>query len=351
MDVSIVLVFIIISALLAMIALFVFRKGRGQDDEEEAANDYADGLNYLLNGDKENALKKLRRAVSKNSQNIDAYLKIGDILRDLGQVERAINVHKYLTVRPGLSFKTRQDILQSLTSDYIAAQEYDKALGVVQKVLSEDRHAAWAHQMKLKIFEHKQDWTKAFQTYKDSKKYLPDFDTNVLADYKVKEGLQFLEENRDKEAQACFKEAIKIAPENASAYIHLADSYVREDRKRDALKILKDFVTRNPANSFVAFERIKELMYEGGVYGEIEHLYEDIIRRQPDNVSVLLALAENYEKKGELDKAIQTSLNVLERDSGNRSAKKYLVRLYHKTGDKDEALKYALELIDNSVQN
>jgi len=349
MDATVILMFIIISAIVALVALLVFRKKGGENLQEQAANDYADGLNFLLSGEKEKALKKLRSAVTKDSENIDAYLKIGDILRELGQVERAINVHKYLTVRTGLGAKVQQDILASLTKDYIAAEEHDKALAVVNKVLESDKQSVWAREMKLTIYEEKQDWAKAFQVYKDSKKYRTDFSAERLSEYRVKEGLQLLEDNKEKDAQLCFSEAVKLAPENAAAHMYLADCYIHEGRKEEALKLLKEFVTKNPDTSYLAFERIKELLYEGGVYGEIEYLYQDIIRQQPDNVMVMLALAENYEKKGDLDKAIETSLGVIEKDATNKSARKYLVRLYHKTGDKDEALKYALELIENST--
>ncbi len=349
MDVSIILIFIIISAMIGLVAMLVFRKKPKENPQEQAAVDYADGLNYLLSGEKEKALVKLRAAVTKNSHNIDAYLKIGDILRELGQVERAINVHKYLTVRTGLNFKRQQNILESLTKDYVASEEYDKALGVVNKVLVENRQSVWARKMKLVIFEEKQDWIHAFETYRSTKKYINDFQPLRLSEYKMKQGEHLLEENSEKEAQLCFKEAIKIAPDNSAAYIFLADSFIRGKQKNEALKILKEFVTKNPEHSFLAFERIKELLYEAGVYGEIENLYLDILQKQPDNVLVMLALAENYEKKGEVEKAIQTSLNILEKDATNKSARKYLVRLYSRAGDKDEALKYALELINNST--
>ncbi|RMF63454.1 MAG: tetratricopeptide repeat protein, partial [Calditrichaeota bacterium] len=74
------------------------------------------------------------------------------------------------------------------------------------------------------------------------------------------------------------------------------------------------------------------------------------IESQPDNLAARLALAENYEKKGDLQKAIRVCKDVLERDPGNKAAKKYLVRLYHVGGQDAEALDLALALIDESLQ-
>ena len=79
-----------------------------------------------------------------------------------------------------------------------------------------------------------------------------------------------------------------------------------------------------------------------------ENLYLDIIDKQPDSSQARLALAENYEKKGDLDVAINTCLQILEKDPNNTSAHKHLVQLYHKVGRNEDAVNMALDLIDAS---
>ena len=108
MDFTVILIFVVLSAITALMMIFVFRK-RSAAGLEDATSDYAEGLNLLLAGDTEKALKKFKEAVTKNSQNIDAYLKIGDILRESGQFDRAVNVHKYLTVRTTLTAKQKSE--------------------------------------------------------------------------------------------------------------------------------------------------------------------------------------------------------------------------------------------------
>lgn len=348
MEPTALLTLLIVSAIIALVLVAIFRR-KPASKLDEAENDYAEGLNLLLMGKREAALKKFRETVTKNSMNIDAYLKIGDILRELGQVERAINVHKYLTVRSGLSHKQHVDILRSLAKDYMEAKDYDRALAVLNKVIDENKGVVWAHEMKLKLYEDKEEWSKAFQTYKELGKIHSQFKNGRLALYKVQEGLQLIRNGKGKEAQNRFKDAIKIDPNSPPGYIYLADYYMKEDRKSEALGVLKEFVEKIPSQSFLAFERIKELLYEGGVYGEIENLYLDIIESQPDNLIARVALAENYEKKGDIEKAVQTCQDVLERDPTNKPARKILIRLYHKSGRDQEALKIALELIDESM--
>lgn len=348
MEPTVLLILLIVSAVIALALIAILRR-KPASKLDEAESDYAEGLNLLLVGKREAALKKFRETVTKNSMNIDAYLKIGDILRELGQLDRAINVHKYLTVRSGLTHKQHTEILRSLAKDYMEAKDFDKALSVLNKVIEENKDALWAHKMKLKLFENKEEWEKAFRTYKELRKIDSQFRNGRLALYKVQEGLQLIKNGKDKEAQSRFKDAIKIDPSSPPAYIYLADSYMEEDRKSEALGVLKEFMEKVPSYSYLAFERIKELLYEGGVYGQIENLYHDIIQSQPDNIMAKMALAENYEKKGELQKAVQVCLDVLEKEPTNKAAKKNLVRLYHKSGQDSDALNLALELIDESM--
>ncbi len=348
MDPTIVVFFVILIAALTIGAFMILR--RNPEGSEDATTLYAEGLNFLLAGEKEQALKKLRETVKKDSQNIDAYLKIGDILLDQGQPARAVNVHKYLTVRQGLSPKQRQAILKSLARDYLVAGEYSNALGVLEKALADDRNASWAREMKVEIFEMQHDWPKAFQAFKELQPKNGELRKRKLAYYKTQEGMQLLDEEHEKEAQARFKDAVKIDPQYPAAYLYLAESYRKSERWPDALKILKEFVVKVPTHAHLAFNRIEELMYEGGVYNEVEGLYLDLIDKQADNLTIRLALAENYERKGENKKATAICLEILDQDQDHARARKNLVRLYHKAGKDDEALTLALELIDESLR-
>jgi len=349
MEATVIFLFIILSGLAGLVVLLAFRK-KTATSTEDASSDYAEALNLLLAGRDEEALNKLRETVNKNSHNIDAYLKIGDILRKLGQIERAINVHKYLTVRKGLSAKQHKNILESLALDYQAAGQYERALEVLVRALEADKKANWAREMKLSLYEEMGDWTKAFQTLKELKSKNGKFDFRRLASYKIREGLIISEiEENEKKAQACFNEAIKIDAECVAGYIALADSFQRENRTDDALNTLKRFMKKVPKQSFLAFSRIKDLLYEGGVFGEIENIYQEIIDTQPDNLMARLALAEIFEKKGEYGKAIEECQAILDRDIKHKSARKFLIKLYHKAKREEEALTIALELIDESL--
>ncbi len=349
MEATVVLLFVILSAAIAVVAILLSRRNTG-DTGDEATSHYTDGLNHLLAGRKSEALEKFRATVKQDSTNVDAYIKVGDVLRELGQPERAITVHKHLTVRTGLSPKQRQQILQCLATDYQVAKQFDNALSVLDQVLHDDRAADWAREMKLGILEAQEEWELAFQVCTELGRRNGRPRKARLALYKVHEGIKCQSAEQVKDARLRFRESIKIDPEGPPGYIYLADSYKSEGSTGEALKTLKEFVKKVPDQSFLALDRIKHLMYEGGIYSEISGFYEQLLRQHPENLSLRLALAENYEKKGDYQRAIDGCQEVLQKDPGNKEARKALIRLYHNAGDDDEALRIALELIDESVR-
>ena len=64
----------------------------------------------MVRGDTRTALSHLRDVVKQDTNHIDAYLQMGDILREEGNAEAAIKIHQSLTVRPNLSNEIKREI-------------------------------------------------------------------------------------------------------------------------------------------------------------------------------------------------------------------------------------------------
>jgi lipopolysaccharide biosynthesis regulator YciM len=310
---------------------------------EEAANDFAAGLNYLVGGERALALQKFREVVRRDTNNIDAYVKIGDILRDAGNVERAAKVHRDLLVRTNLTKQQHVQILRSLAKDYDAAGKHELALNSIQKILEINRGDLWALDLEMLLYERLKQWSKAFEACEKLSKARGENQNSKLGYYLVQEGLQLAGENSHKASRVKFREALKLDPLSPEAYINIADSYVREERAEDALETLKQFIEKNPAKASLVFSRVKDVLYTIGEFGEIENIYNSIIEEYPDNKDAQLALADILEKKGELNRAIQLCHDVLEKDGKNKPARRMLVAYYHKKGDDRRAVDHALK--------
>lgn len=345
--VAIALILIIIVAVIY--ASFRIRKQKLRNRFE--ANEYIRALNYLIEGNYSLAVEYFYKAVQKDTENIDAYLKLGDIFRHQKKVEKAIKIHNELLVRRNLDHLTKTEIIRSLTLDYFAAEKYDKALESINSLFAVEPKNVWAKKQQVAIFEAKQDWESAFKALKLLDKWeKQEAVQNQLSLYKVEQAKQKFREKKEKEGRILLREAIKIEANCSAAYIALGDSYVRAERFTDAIKTWVEFVRKVPHQSYLVFDRLQEVLYSMGSYSEIENILQELYQENSKNLDIVFTLADIRARKGELDTAIGLCKSALEIDPGSIQAKLRLVKLYDRKEDKEKALKVAVELAEQSAE-
>jgi len=347
----ITLIYIGIGIAIVILLIITFVLLRKPKKKKDATIEYTAALNYLILGEKKKALERLRESVRLNTSNIDAYIKIGEILREQGIVDRAIKVHRALTVRRNLTVGQKIEILKSLIKDYQAIENYERAILVCEKLVELTQNEVWVQEIMLELYEGSKDWEKAFDILKKLQKAKSEKNGKLLALYKVEAGLKYIDEGKERDGRIKFREAIKLDKKCPPAYLCLSDSYIRENRYDDALSELKKFITQAPQLSYLGFARIKDILFHEGIFGEVENIFHSLLQQNPDNESIRFSLADVYERKGEIDRAIQLCDEELERNPDSQLAKRYLAKFLARVGDKDKALEYALDLLENLVNN
>jgi lipopolysaccharide biosynthesis regulator YciM len=330
---------VLVLILVALLASWVRRRRK-----KTAGADlfYIRALNALLDGDRKQAIQYFLESVRANTENVDAYVRLGDIFREDGKYDRAIKIHKELLVRRNIDRVARENVIRSLVKDYQAAGLYDKALEMLNELFSIEPKNEWGKQTQLAIYEAKEDWENAFKTLKTLSKWRKEpAPATRLALYRVKQAQKAMEEGREKEGRVRLREAIKTDPNCSAAYIALGDSYVREGRYTDAVKVWVDFVRKVPRQAYLVFDRLQEILYSIGSYSEIESLLEELHGEYPDIPEVALSLADIKLRKGEVDQAINLCESLLEKVPEALQVRMKLIQLYARKGDKEKALKLA----------
>ena len=116
----------------------------------------------------------------------------------------------------------------------------------------------------------------------------------------------------------------------------------------DQIKKIAQLIGKiNPDKAYLAFQRIRDVLFHIGNFGEVESIFQKLLKKDSKNDPVRFALADIYERKGELQRAIDLCQDCLEKDVTSIHAKRYLVKFLPRIGKQDEALKYANELIDD----
>ena len=112
---SLVFAFIIVFTIMA----FYWSKSK-KEKEKASPKLYIDALKALLSGEDQLAFQMFKEVAKKDPENLDAYLKLGDLFRKNKRYDKALQIHKELTFRPSLSLEEKNEILKSLAQDYSA---------------------------------------------------------------------------------------------------------------------------------------------------------------------------------------------------------------------------------------
>lgn len=336
---------VIIAAVIAMVSyVAVFRRRKKSESTSQEA--YVSGLRSIISGDNQTAFVKLRQAVDLDTENIDAYLKLGDLFREKGMYDRALQIHKELTLRRDIPLELSNDINKSLAQDYLAAGMKENAIDLLQPMIKDDRVRSWAEERLLNLYISVKSWEEAEELYALILKRKKLKESGIMANIKVMIGRRLHDHAEYHKARIAYKDAISYDKNNPFAYIYIAESYRQEDRIDDALEYLKKLCEEVPRYAYLAFSVIEETFFEVGRFGEVEDIYRTVLNSDPDNIPAKIALAGIYEKKGEIQTAERMLRSVLEADGANSAAAIRLAKILSGDGRSREGLEILSEAAD-----
>lgn len=342
MDFNLIITIAVIFLALGIVALIIFNSG----GKKRKIPPYTQALTFLLTGDKEKALEKLRQVINEDTDNIPAYILYGDILRDSGRTKQAAKIHKELTIRDKVAPAVRNDIYRSLILDYETAKNYKPALACVEEFLSKNKNDIWGLTKKLSILEKIDDWKDALETAKKLQSQTGKGNKAQLAYYKVMEARQLLANHgKDHDVRIMLRSALKIDKTCAWAYLELGDSYIRDNRPEDAISEWKELFKNNPDKAYLCFKKLENTVFELGRFEDLEMIYHKLIKENSQNSKAVVALAHFVERKGKVQQAIQICRDGLLAKPESLWIRRNLFRMLANTKQTEEATKLGLEVI------
>ncbi len=334
---------LIVAAVLTLTLLFIQMGRRGRRKQTgQGQLSYVEALRHLVDGEVDLAYSRLVETVRDDTSNIDAYILLGDILRRRGNLERALKIHKDVTVRTDLSPHTNRMLLKSLSLDYLAARRWGAAERTLNELDRITRGDDWARLRLLKVYEAQKDWGAAFELARNLEDH-PQVGTARIARYRVEQALEMGLEGQYHRARVVLKDALKYDPACADAYGMIGDFYAEEDRIEDALEWWEKVADKVPDRAAEVFDRLEESLYELGEFERMSGIYERFIDANPENVEAALAFAHFLERKGEVPRAIELLERCRARSADPARLDRSLVLLYYRGGDSEKALNLALK--------
>jgi len=304
---------------------------------------YAEGLDLLITGRRKSAYKNFKDIIQKDSDNIKAYLRLGQVLREGGNPVQALKIHRGLMHRRNLTHYEQIELHKNLALDYYSASNVDAAIQELLSLLKIEKNNEWAVTQLTAFYREKQDWAKAGEYFEKYQKLTNKEDAHKLALYKIQEGRIHIKNKKFEDARKTFEDALNIS-DIAVAYYFIGNSFSGEseeeyqksvekdsannpasDEKTDYMEKAKELLGKaipiwiryaelNPEQAWMVIHLLKDGLFALDRYSEIENILKQILKNDSDNIEVIASLSEIYSHRGENTEAIELIESALEQD-------------------------------------
>jgi len=292
-------------------------------------------LNHILAGEKTEALQQLLEIARDDTSNHGAFLQVGDLYRQLGNPEQAIIVHEDVLNRQGITQDYVLMAHERLAKDFEAAGQYPQALQHAQAILKIRRKDLWALKAVHRYAVKQEKWADAIKAYQKENAAGGNANPLLPSIYKTQEAIQLKKAGKISDAASLLKQAIKLSNQCAAPYYHLGKIRQEEGNFKHAIDFFTSFIELDPTAGSLVFSEIEKMYFEVGQFEQVESFYQRLHRKQPDNLEVVIGLANYYERKGEYKDALSLLEEIKEPDFSNLSFVLGQINMLDKLGHKD----------------
>ena len=295
-------------------------------------NYYVDALHALIEGRKEEALKLLVNAVKLGENSTDAYLQLGNLLRERGQKDRALQLHKGLMVRRNLTDAEEKAVTVAIAEDFEALGNTDRAIQTLDQ-LSRSRKDPEVMLSLHGLYHSKGDYDKAYSCLKDVGKLDKSYGGARRAAYLARAADELIRSGESSEAERHLDRARREDKHSIPA-LYLSGMQAMKDGDLDAaVGYLERLLEVEIGYFSEVLPHLKKALFESGRFQDLERLLTTLIERHPSETELLTELASFYEKKGELDSAVRILEEEKDLLTGDPVASARLASLYLQKND------------------
>jgi len=340
--------YIIIIFFIIIIVGFYFYLFKKPQETHSIKDLYSEGLDMLVAGQLKSAYRNFKEIINQDSNNIRAYLHLGQVLREGGKSKQALKVHQNLLYRKDLSKYEKIDLYKNLVFDYEKLGSNDQSIKFCNKILEIDDKNEWSINYLIKLYRNNDNWSNAIECLKLIFKLRNKVDNHLLALYKVQKGRSILNKNKFDKSREIFEKALDIDSNLYITYFFIGNTYKDESNymynkfiklkegddpdtlekeeklqkyKANAENLLNKaipmwihFIENMPAYSWLILSTLKDALQALNRYNDIEKILIQIKNKNSNNIDIISHLADFYANKGEIDKALETIASGLEKN-------------------------------------
>ena len=275
---------------------------------------YMLGLNFLVDNQIDQAIEELTQASSSDSTALEIQMILGNLLRQKGQVGRAINIHQALLQRLDLTTLEHAYVLLCLGLDFRHGGFVDRALETFQEVVRLDPQNRYALVNLQKLHEDQHEWAEAAKV----REQIAGLDRGsqpgnerILGFLRNEIGKAEAASGDTARAVKTFRGAIDVDPHTAPAYLNLGDVGADEGNLTAAVEAWERLTLVLPERAYLVFDRLERAYRTLNVPSRFVALCQRLIARTPQEWRARLALARHLSAAGQHREALDVLLDAL----------------------------------------
>jgi lipopolysaccharide assembly protein B len=309
---------------------------------------YSQGLHALTTGQLNLAISELTKVTREEPEAVEVWQVLAHLLREAGQVERAIQVHQRLLARTDLSRSERAHVLASLAADFRKAGFLDRAGQAYADALAVEPKNIQALQGLQKVHEDQRQWRDAYELQTRLSRMRNTDASLVLGHLQAEIGHEKAIAGDAVEAEKAFRTALALDARVFPAHLGLSDLYSVVD-PRKATAILESAIAASPDRAYLAFSRLSRLYARAGEPSRFVALCERTLQHDPHDWRARLALAQHLRREGQDEEALSLALRAMEENPQVLAAHLETLRTLGSLPDPREGLARYLAAAEHAV--
>jgi len=269
------------------------------------------GFNYLVSNETDRALQAFSHVAESDPEAVDVFVVLGNLYREKGQTERAINIHRDLLSRPILLPRERALVLFCLALDFKAAGFVDRAAAMLQEVLELEPSHREALSNLEKLYEGMRDWSRAYNTARQLQDLSGSTDERVLAFLRNQMGEDAMRDGDHRAAQQHFDGALAHDRRCVPAALNLGNLFLQQRKFKRARAVFEEVIDRDPRRLGLLWRRLKSIYASLGEPDRLEDLCRRRLDAEPDDWRARVVLGELAEEQDDLDEAAELTTEAI----------------------------------------
>lgn len=289
-------------------------------------------------GEYKDALSQVEEAIQLEPSVDNLWLKADVLYRDK-DYEKALLLYQQCQKH----VSDNENIYEDLGNCYRDLGKDEKAKECFEKVLEINPEHRRANSRLADYYSDMYDVTEEEEYFAQALPYSSrQLELTPTAYYYVERGLLYMNAGHWDEAEADFRKAFELEPEDSYAYNNLGCVYKYCGRYEEALEMfLKALECMTPGESTVFYGNLADCYERMGRYEEAKEAYLNNIKLFPNKPGLRENLSDMYSSQGHFREAMQVIEEILGMENSNKAY--YLCEmayLYEYAGDYKTAIQY-----------